>query len=45
MTWRLERIERGWTSWRGRPGGRLSESLLWLLPDEVWSDTEAVGGW
>ncbi|MFC9908734.1 ATP-binding protein [Streptomyces sp. NPDC127197] len=42
----LERIERGWTSWRGRAVEPIvRESLLRLLPDEAWPDTEAVGGW
>ncbi|WP_424644137.1 ATP-binding protein [Embleya sp. AB8] len=42
----LERIERSWTSWRGRAVEPvIRESLLRLLPDERWIDTEAVGGW
>ena len=42
----LEHIERSWTSWRGRAVEPLiRESLLRLLPDEVWPGTEAVGGW
>ncbi|WP_409469904.1 ATP-binding protein [Streptomyces sp. HC307] len=42
----LERIERGWTSWRGRAVEPIvRESLLRLLPDEAWPGTEAVGGW
>ena len=42
----LARIERSWTSWRGRAVEPLiRESLLRLLPDETWPDTEAVGGW
>ncbi|MDR3081619.1 MAG: ATP-binding protein [Streptomyces sp.] len=42
----LERIERSWTTWRGRAVEPLiRESLLRLLPDEHWPDTEAVGGW
>lgn len=42
----LERIERGWTSWRGRAVEPIvRDSLLRLLPDESWPDTEAVGGW
>lgn len=42
----LERIERGWTSWRGRAVEPIiRESLVRLLPDEAWPDTEAVGGW
>ena len=42
----LARIERSWTSWRGRAVEPLiRESLLRLLPDEMWPDTEAVGGW
>ncbi|MCP2299240.1 hypothetical protein SAMN04244553_0016 [Nocardia amikacinitolerans] len=40
------RIERSWTTWRGRAVEPLiRESLLRLLPDERWPDTEAVGGW
>lgn len=42
----LERIEKGWTSWRGRAVEPVvRESLLRLLPDDAWPDTEAVGGW
>jgi AAA+ ATPase superfamily predicted ATPase len=42
----LERIERGWTTWRGRAVEPIiRESLLRLLPDEGWPATEAVGGW
>ncbi|WP_245720149.1 ATP-binding protein [Nocardia uniformis] len=42
----LERIERSWTSWRGRAVEPLiRESLLRLLPDDRWPETEAVGGW
>lgn len=42
----LERIERSWTSWRGRAVEPLvREALLRLLPDENWPETEAVGGW
>ncbi len=42
----LERIERSWTSWRGRAVEPLiRDSLLRLLPDGDWPDTEAVGGW
>ncbi|WP_040776444.1 ATP-binding protein [Nocardia pneumoniae] len=42
----LTRIERSWTTWRGRAIEPLvRESLLRLLPDERWPDTEAVGGW
>lgn len=42
----LERIERSWTTWRGRAVEPLiRESLLRLLPDAGWPDTEAVGGW
>jgi uncharacterized protein len=42
----LERVERSWTSWRGRavePVAR--EAVLRLLPDGPWSGIEAVGGW
>lgn len=42
----LERIERSWTSWRGRAVEPvIRESLLRILPDDRWTDTEAVGGW
>lgn len=42
----LERIERSWTTWRGRAVEPVvRESLLRLLPDERWPRTEAVGGW
>jgi uncharacterized protein len=42
----FERIERSWPSWRGRAVEPvIRESLLRLLPDERWPDTEAVGGW
>ncbi|MFR9753290.1 ATP-binding protein [Nocardia sp. 004] len=42
----LERIERSWTSWRGRAVEPvIRESLLRSLPDDRWPETEAVGGW
>ncbi|MFD7846319.1 DUF234 domain-containing protein [Nocardia sp. NPDC059764] len=42
----LERIERSWTTWRGRAVEPLiRESLLRLQPDAPWPETEAVGGW
>ncbi|MBV9026296.1 MAG: ATP-binding protein [Streptomycetaceae bacterium] len=42
----LARIERSWTTWRGRAVEPvIRESLLRLLPDERWPETEAVGGW
>lgn len=42
----LERIERSWTSWRGRAIEPLvRESLLRMLPNAAWPATEAVGGW
>ncbi|MGS2806052.1 ATP-binding protein [Nocardia sp. MW-W600-9] len=42
----LSRIERSWTSWRGRAVEPLIRaSLLRLLPDQDWPDTEEVGGW
>ncbi|MFD3705716.1 ATP-binding protein [Nocardia sp. NPDC058658] len=42
----LSRIERSWTSWRGRAVEPLIRaSLLRLLPDENWPDTEEIGGW
>ncbi|WP_280437205.1 ATP-binding protein [Nocardia carnea] len=42
----VERVERKWTSWRGRAVEPLiRESLRRLLPDEQWPEVEAVGGW
>ncbi|MEV6956465.1 ATP-binding protein [Streptomyces sp. NPDC051183] len=42
----LERIERSWTTWRSRAVEPvIRESLLRMLPDERWPQTEAVGGW
>lgn len=42
----LQRIERSWTTWRGRAVEPLiRESLMRLLPDDQWPDTEVVGGW
>ncbi|MFJ8785649.1 ATP-binding protein [Streptomyces sp. NPDC102476] len=42
----LERIEGSWTTWRGRAVEPLiRESLLRLLPDDEWPETEAIGGW
>ncbi len=42
----LERIERAWTTWRGRAVEPIiRESLLRLLPDGRWPETEAIGGW
>jgi len=42
----LQRIERSWPAWRGRAVEPVvRESLLRLLPDERWPDTEALGGW
>ncbi|WP_262703540.1 MULTISPECIES: ATP-binding protein [Streptomyces] len=42
----LERIERSWTTWRGRAVEPLiRESLLRLMPSAEWSETEAIGGW
>ncbi|NGO49346.1 ATP-binding protein [Streptomyces ureilyticus] len=42
----LERIERSWTTWRGRAiEPVVRESLLRLLPNDPWPETEAVGGW
>jgi AAA+ ATPase superfamily predicted ATPase len=40
------RIERAWTTWRGRAiEPVVRESLLRLLPDDRWPQTEAIGGW
>jgi hypothetical protein len=42
----LNRIERSWTSWRGRAVEPLvRESLTRLLPDDRWPHAEFVGGW
>ncbi|WP_233464048.1 DUF234 domain-containing protein [Nocardia gipuzkoensis] len=41
----LARIERSWTTWRGRAIEPLiRESLLRLLPNDRWPETESVGG-
>lgn len=40
------RIERSWTSWRGRAVEPLiREALGRILPDDDWDGTEAIGGW
>lgn len=42
----LSRIERSWTSWRGRAVEPvIREALMRRLPDEAWPETEAIGGW
>ncbi|MGC0338351.1 DUF234 domain-containing protein [Streptomyces sp. SLBN-8D4] len=42
----LERIERSWSTWRGRAIEPLiRESLLRLLPNGEWPETEAIDGW
>jgi uncharacterized protein len=42
----LERIKRSWTTWRGRAVEPvIRESLLRLLPEDRWPETEALGGW
>ncbi|OON72504.1 ATP-binding protein [Streptomyces tsukubensis] len=42
----LERIEESWTTWRGRAVEPLiRESLLRLMPNDEWPETEAIGGW
>ncbi|MFD6269235.1 AAA family ATPase [Nocardia asteroides] len=42
----LARIERSWTSWRGRAVEPLIRAaLLRLLPDRSWPGTEEIGGW
>ncbi|MFC8512394.1 ATP-binding protein [Streptomyces sp. NPDC057257] len=42
----LQRIERSWTTWRGRAVEPIvRESLLRLLPNGDWPGTEAIGGW
>jgi hypothetical protein len=42
----LEGIERSWTAWRGRAVEPvIRASLLRLLPNDDWPETEAVGGW
>ncbi|WP_340558991.1 ATP-binding protein [Streptomyces sp. GSL17-111] len=42
----LRRVLRSWTTWRDRAVEPLiRESLLRMLPDDSWPDTEAVGGW
>jgi hypothetical protein len=42
----FKRIERSWTSWRGRAVEPVVRaSLMRLLPDDSWPDSETVGGW
>lgn len=42
----LDRIERSWSTWRGRAVEPLvRESLMRLLLDSEWAEVEAVGGW
>ncbi|MFI8926211.1 DUF234 domain-containing protein [Streptomyces sp. NPDC053474] len=42
----MERIERSWTSWHDRAVEPLiRESLLCLMPNDEWPETEAIGGW
>jgi hypothetical protein len=42
----LDRIERSWSSWRGRAVEPLVRAgLVRLLPDERWPQAEVVGGW
>ncbi|MEU6380309.1 ATP-binding protein [Streptomyces sp. NPDC046909] len=42
----LQRIERSWTTWRGRAVEPIvRESLLRLLPNDDWPGTETIGGW
>jgi AAA+ ATPase superfamily predicted ATPase len=42
----ITRIERSWTSWRGRAVEPLvRQALMRLLPDDRFPQTEVVGGW
>ncbi|MEU9884807.1 DUF234 domain-containing protein [Sphaerisporangium sp. NPDC051011] len=42
----LRRIERSWTTWRGRAVEPVvRERLARLLPDDDWPDAEVIGGW
>ncbi|MEV0893374.1 ATP-binding protein [Promicromonospora sp. NPDC050262] len=42
----LDRIERSWSTWRGRAVEPLvRESLMRILLGSGWPDVEAVGGW
>lgn len=42
----LSRIQRSWSTWRGRAVEPvIREALVRLLPDPDWPATEAVGGW
>jgi hypothetical protein len=42
----LRRIELSWATWRGRAVEPIiRESLLRLLPNDRWPETEAIGGW
>ncbi|MGW8950205.1 ATP-binding protein [Streptomyces sp. NPDC055709] len=42
----LERMERSWATWRGRAVEPLiRDSLLRLMPNDEWPETDAIGGW
>jgi uncharacterized protein len=42
----LRRIQRSWSSWRGRAVEPvIREALLRIAPELGWPDVEAVGGW
>ncbi|MEV0613350.1 DUF234 domain-containing protein [Nonomuraea sp. NPDC050404] len=42
----LQRIEKSWTTWRGRAVEPvIRQALARALPDENWPDTEEIGGW
>jgi hypothetical protein len=42
----LRRIDRSWTSWRGRAVEPvIRQTLARALPNGAWPDTEEIGGW
>ncbi|WP_201851342.1 ATP-binding protein [Myceligenerans indicum] len=42
----LRQILRSWTSWRGYAiEPVIREALRWILPNDRWPDTNAIGGW
>ncbi|RJQ79697.1 hypothetical protein D5S17_09670 [Pseudonocardiaceae bacterium YIM PH 21723] len=41
-----QRVNQAWNAWRGRAVEPvIRESLLRLLPNEQWPETECLGGW
>ncbi|WP_207755685.1 DUF234 domain-containing protein [Nonomuraea cypriaca] len=42
----LRRVERSWTTWRGRAVEPfIRQTLARALPNDTWPDTEEIGGW